>query len=188
MKHFLGRIWEALLWWEKTFGGEERLFSVESCGNPWLPVAQNGIPEESEFSWLDTFAWQIIFRDSKAMERCLFNGWSTFYIFIMKVLKKMKSIGRRYAPSNCLSLFHCHHSRIHCRVNIHLRRPWSRYSLISLNPLHLENIAHVGSFINLKNLVEFEEICACMRCQCNWCKSIAWFCSVNWTLNQNGSD
>ena len=27
--------------------------------------------------------------------------------------------------------------------------------LISLNPLHLENIAHVGSYRNLKNLVEF---------------------------------
>ena len=81
IKHFWGRIWEALLRWEKTFGGEERLFSVESCGNPWLPVAQNGIPEESEFSLLDTYQ-KDIFRDSKALDRCSFNGWSTSYIFI----------------------------------------------------------------------------------------------------------
>ena len=29
------------------------------------------------------------------------------------------------------------------------------YHLISLNSLHLENIAHVGSYRNLENLVEF---------------------------------
>ena len=27
-----------------------------------------------------------------------------------------------------------------------------------------------------------------MRCQCNSCKSIAWFCSVRWTLNESESE
>ena len=53
----IGRVWEALLWWEKTFGGEECVFSVESCSHPRLPVAQKRIPEESEFNWIYTFGF-----------------------------------------------------------------------------------------------------------------------------------
>ena len=49
--------------------------------------------------------------------------------------------------------------------------------LISLNPTHLENIAHVGSEI-WRTLQNLEEICTCMRCQCNSCKSMIWFCSL----------
>ena len=84
IKHFWGRIWEALLRWEKTFGGEERLFSVESCGNPWLPVAQNGIPEESEFSWLDTFAWHISERYLQGLQGLgsLQFQWVVYFIYI----------------------------------------------------------------------------------------------------------
>ena len=84
IKHFWGRIWEALLQWEKTFGGEERLFSVESCGNPWLPVAQNGIPEESEFSWIDTFAWQTSERYLQGLQGLgsLQFQWVVYFIYI----------------------------------------------------------------------------------------------------------
>ena len=32
---------------------------------------------------------------------------------------------------------------------------WTVLYLIFLDPLHLENIAHVGSYSNLKNLVDF---------------------------------
>ena len=44
-----------------------------------------------------------------------------------------------------------------------------------LEPQHLENMAHVGSY----------RICAWLRGQCNSCKSTVWFCSVDWTLNQS---
>ena len=64
--------------------------------------------------------------------------------------------------------------------------------LISLNPLHLENIAHVGSYRNLKNHVEFWRnfpnikiiqaflILYVNRLKMNWSKCICQNCFMLW--------
>ena len=52
--------------------------------------------------------------------------------------------------------------------------------LKSLSPLYLENIAH-------RNLCMHAQSLQCIG-QRNSCKSIAWFCSLYWTLNESESE